>query len=121
LVGAHAVDELHSTERVIESLFGEERPRNDTTPFYSVGTFDHSLPFYLGRPVVMVGNRSELGAGIAADPDKFVDTMEAFSALWLARSDGYAAMTPRRFDEFERSGLPMRVLARDAGHVIVKR
>jgi hypothetical protein len=112
---------LHSTERVIESLFGEKRPRNDTTPFYSVGSFDHSLPFYVARPVVMVGDRSELGAGIAAEPDKFVDTVEAFSALWLARSDGYAAMTPRRFDELDRSGLPMRVLARDARRVIVTR
>ena len=121
LVGAHAIDELHSTERVIESLFGEERPRTDTTPFYSVGTFDHSLPFYIGRPVVMVGYRSELGTGIAAEPDKFIDTVEAFSALWLARSDGYAAMTPRRFDELERSGLPMRVLARDTRRVIVTR
>ena len=121
LVGAHAIDELHSTERVIESLFGEKRPRNDTTPFYSVGSFDHSLPFYVARPVVMVGDRSELGAGIAAEPDKFVDTVEAFSALWLARSDGYAAMTPRRFDELERSGLPMHVLARDARRVIVTR
>lgn len=121
LVGAYTVDELHSTERVIESLFGEKRPRNDTTPFYSVGTFDHSLPFYVARPVVMVGHRSELGAGIAAEPDKFIDTVEAFSALWLARSDGYAAMTPRRFDELERSGLPMRVLARDTQRVIVTR
>lgn len=121
LVGAHAIDELHSTERVIESLFGEKRPRNDPTPFYSVGTFDHSLPFYLGRPVVMVGHRSELGAGIAAEPDKFIDTVDAFSALWLARSDGYAAMTPPRFDELERSGLPMHVLARDTQRVIVTR
>jgi hypothetical protein len=69
----------------------------------------------------MVGYRSELGTGIAAEPDKFIDTVEAFSALWLARSDGYAAMTPRRFDELERSGLPMRVLARDAQRVIVSR
>jgi len=121
LVGAHAIDELYSTERVIESLFGEERPRTDTTPFYSVGTFENSLPFYIGRPVVMVGYRSELGTGIAAEPDKFIDTVEAFSALWLARSDGYAAMTPRRFDELDRSGLPMRVLARDAQRVIVSR
>lgn len=121
MAGAHAVDELHSTERVIESLFGEERPTTDTAPFYSVGTFDPSLPFYLGRPVVMVGYRSELGAGIAAEPYKFIDTVEEFSALWLARSDGYAAMTPRRFDEFERSGLPMRVLGRDSQRVIVSR
>jgi hypothetical protein len=83
--------------------------------------FDPSLPFYLGRPVVMVGYRSELGAGIAAEPYKFIDTVEEFSALWLARPDGYAVMTPRRFDELERSGLPMRVLARDSQRVIVSR
>jgi len=121
MVGAYTIDELHSTERMIESLFGEGRPRSDTTPFYSVGTFDQSLPFYVARPVVMVGHRSELGAGISTEPDKFIDTVEEFSALWLARSDGYAAMTPRRFDELERSGLPMRVLARDAQRVIVSR
>lgn len=121
LAGAHTVDELRSTERVFESVFGEKRAETDTTPFYSVGTFDPGLPFYLGRPVVMVGYRSELGAGIAAEPRKFIDTVEEFSALWLARSDGYAAMTPRQFDELTRSGLPMRVLARDSQHVIVSR
>ncbi|MFM9885684.1 MAG: phospholipid carrier-dependent glycosyltransferase [Burkholderiales bacterium] len=119
--GIHTIDEIRSSRQIVQSAFGASPQRTDTIPFYSVDTFDHSVPFYLGRPVIMVAHRSELREGIAADPGKFIESVDAFANLWRARTDGFAFMTHARYDQFERERLPMRIVARDAKRLIVSR
>ncbi|MFN0304339.1 MAG: phospholipid carrier-dependent glycosyltransferase [Burkholderiales bacterium] len=119
--GLRTIDEIHSSRQIVRSAFGASPPRTDAIPFYSVDTFDHSVPFYLGRPVIMVAHRNELREGIAADPGKFIESVEAFADLWRARADGFATMTHERYDQLAREQLPMRIIARDANRVIVSR
>ncbi len=119
--GIHTIDEIRSSRQIVRSAFGDAPQRTDAIPFYSVDTFDHSVPFYLGRTVIMVAHRSELSEGIAADPGKFIESVDAFATLWRARADGFATMTHARYDQLEREGLPMRIVARDAKRVIVSR
>jgi hypothetical protein len=120
LSGMHVVDGHYSSERLIEPIAGEKRFPSDA-PFYSVASYDQSVPFYLGRSVTLVGYKDELAPGIAAEPGKYVGSVDEFLGRWHADADAFAIMTPGLYDKLSREGLPGRVLARDARWIIVAR
>ncbi|HET7199452.1 MAG TPA: 4-amino-4-deoxy-L-arabinose transferase, partial [Burkholderiales bacterium] len=121
LSGTHALDEHFSSERLIGATAGEKLRFPREAPFYSVGSFDQSVPFYLGRAVTLVGYEDELAPGIATEPAKYVGSIEEFLARWRGHSEAFAIMTPRVYDTLRQEGLPGRVLVRDAWRVIVAR
>jgi 4-amino-4-deoxy-L-arabinose transferase-like glycosyltransferase len=118
----HAVDTAFSSERLIESLTDDTRPFDADHPFYSVGQFDHSLPFYLGRTVTLVDYTGELKTGLRAEPGKAIDTVAEFMTIWRQSNEqAYAVMRPRQYENFVRAGLPMKVVTRDRRLVVVSR
>jgi 4-amino-4-deoxy-L-arabinose transferase-like glycosyltransferase len=121
LSGTHAIDEHYSSERLIEAITGDhlQFPRNP--PFYSVAGYDQSVPFYLGRPVTLVAHKDELAPGIAAEPGKYVGSVDEFLKLWNADGEAFAIMAPHVYDKLKGDGLPGYVLARDARWIIVAR
>jgi 4-amino-4-deoxy-L-arabinose transferase-like glycosyltransferase len=121
LSGIHVLDGRFSSERLIESIAGEELQFSREPPFYSVGTYDQSVPFYLGRPMTLVGYKSELGPGIAAEPGKYVASIDEFLALWQEHTEAYAMMTPPLYEKLSREGIQGHVIARDALRVIIAR
>ncbi len=121
LSGLHNVDENYSTEKFAEQFLGEDKDFAPEVPFYSVDHFDPSLAFYLGRTLTLVGYRGELAPGIAAEPDRFVPTLEQFKQRWVDSERAYAAMTPRMYELLRAERLPMHMLAIDRRRVIVSR
>jgi 4-amino-4-deoxy-L-arabinose transferase-like glycosyltransferase len=121
LTGLHQLDTQYSTERFAERLLGDEEDFSSAPPFYSVGFFDDSLPFYLGRTLTLVDYRGELGPGIAAEPQKYVDSLAEFERRWLAAPEAYAVMRPEQYAGLRARRLPMRVLAMDPRRVVVSR
>jgi len=121
LSGTHVVDEHYSSERLIEPIAGDKLRFPGGSPFYSVASYDQSVPFYLGRPVTLVGHKDELAPGIAAEPGKYVGSVDEFLERWRADADAFAIMTPRLYEKLSREGLPGHVLARDARWTIVAR
>ncbi|MEO7253554.1 MAG: glycosyltransferase family 39 protein [Casimicrobium sp.] len=118
----HQIDAAFSSERMIEGLVKNERPFAPQAPFYSVGPIDYSVAFYLGRPMTSVNHRGEMDAGILAEPEKLISTVEQFQSIWKAGAGrAYAVMNPDRFGEMTRAGLPMNVVARDRRLVVVMR
>lgn len=121
-VFAHGVEDRYSSARLITTATRGERPFRPEAPFYSVGQFDPTVPFYLGRTVTLVDSRGELGPGIDAEPHKVLPTVDAFSARWADDAGpAYAVMTPALFADLRARGLPMTPLARDARLVVVAR
>lgn len=90
-------------------------------PFYSVQSYDQTLPFYLGRTVTLVQYRDEFSFGQDHEPDKWLPTIEQFRARWLAAGDAFAYMTPEVFDRLHAEGLPMIEVARDTRRIIVRK
>ncbi len=45
-------------------------------PFYSVGTYDQTLDFYLGRTVTLVQFRDEMDYGLQQEPQLAIPTVE---------------------------------------------
>ncbi|HEX5091195.1 MAG TPA: glycosyltransferase family 39 protein [Burkholderiales bacterium] len=121
ILGLHQLDERYSTEHLVERLIGEKAGFDPAPPFYSVGYFDDSLAFYLGRTMTLVAYRGELGPGIDAEPDKYVATLEEFERRWRAAPEAYAAMRPGEYEALRAQGLPMRLLALDTRHALVSR
>ena len=121
LSGTHVLDEHYSSERLMEAVVGDKLRFPREPPFYSVESFDQSVPFYLGRPVTLVGYKDELAPGIAAEPGKYVASVEEFLGRWDGHGEAFAIMTPYFYEKLKEQGLPGRVLARDARRIIVAR
>src|SRR5438876_2976138 len=121
LSGTHVLDEHYSSERLMEAVVGDKLRFPREPPFYSVESFDQSVPFYLGRPVTLVGYKDELAPGIAAEPGKYVASVEEFRGRWDGHGEAFAIMTPHFYEKLKEQGLPGRVLARDARRIIVAR
>ena len=115
------VDDHYSSRELVRNVASEGGPFDPSIPFFSVETFDHSLPFYLHRTVTLVNYKSELAEGIAAEPDKYVDSMDQFVVAWWKLPAAFAVMTPNLYQQLKGLGLPMRELARDERRVIVAR
>jgi 4-amino-4-deoxy-L-arabinose transferase-like glycosyltransferase len=94
-------------------------------PFYAVERLDHTMPFYLGTPTVMVQEPDELAFGVEHEPAKWVPTTDAFIARWQdggnAGGQAIAMMGPGTYDRLAAQGVPMTVIAQDNRRVIVRR
>ncbi len=121
LSGTHVLDERYSSERLMETVVGEKLRFPPESPFYSVASFDQSVPFYLGRPVTLVGYKDELAPGIAVEPGKYVGSVDEFLERWQGHPEAFAIMTPLLYERLRKKGLPGRIVARDARRIIIAR
>lgn len=118
----HAVDDEFSAKRLVEGMTQGQVPFHVDAPFYSIGQFDHSVPFYLRRTVTLVDYIGELGPGIDLEPHKYVPTIDEFAVRW--RSGGqqaYAILARETLRELQQRGLPMVEVAGNRRLVIVAR
>jgi 4-amino-4-deoxy-L-arabinose transferase-like glycosyltransferase len=121
LSGMHSVDGGYSSERFIEGVVGEKLSFPREWPFYSVATYDQSIPFYLGRPVTLVAYKGELAAGIAAEPEKYIGSLDEFVKRWLEDDQAFAVMARPLYEKLTQEGLPGRLLARDEQRAVIAR
>ncbi|MEY3201458.1 MAG: hypothetical protein RIR70_1008, partial [Pseudomonadota bacterium] len=89
-------------------------------PFYSVRTYEQTLPFYLKRTLTLVQFQDEMAFGLKQEPALWVPTVEAFMEKWRAHPVAWAVMDPGTFEELRQAGLPMHIAARDTRRVIVR-
>ena len=94
---------------------------DSATPVFAVQAYDHTLPFYLRRPVILVDYRDEFAFGEDHEPSRWIPTIEAFVARWQGEAHAAAYMAPATFQELRRRGLAMRVVFEDARRVVVVR
>ena len=88
--------------------------------FYSVRLLDHTMPFYLGRTMIMVEDPDELRFGVNQQPELWMSTLDAFIARWKEDQTAYAIMVPEQYIALQGLNLPMQEVDRDSRRVIVK-
>ncbi|ANI99009.1 glycosyl transferase [Polynucleobacter wuianus] len=88
--------------------------------FYSVRLLDHTMPFYLGRTMIMVEDPDELLFGVNQQPEIWLPTLDAFIARWKEDQTAYAIMVPEQYVALQGTNLPMQEVDRDSRRVIVK-
>ena len=88
--------------------------------FYSVRLLDHTMPFYLGRTMIMVEDPDELQFGVTQQPELWLPSLEAFMIRWREDPSAYAIMVPEQYTALQDLNLPMQEVDRDSRRVIVK-
>jgi len=89
-------------------------------PVYSVNRdYPQSLPFYLNKTIQLTGYRGELSMGIDAEPDKWLATAEQFLQRWQAESQAVAVFDENSYQHFSSLGIPMRIIYRAPGKIVV--
>lgn len=125
-VGVHAGTQLliagHDALRGSRSAYDlaqTVRPHMDRSqPFYAVQIFDHTLPFYLGKPLTLVDYEDELALGLRMEPWRGVRDLDTFEQRWRRDARPLALMSPQTFDALIDRGVPLNELARDRRRVV---
>jgi 4-amino-4-deoxy-L-arabinose transferase-like glycosyltransferase len=95
------------------------RPHLDRSqPLYAVQIFDHTLPFYLGKPLTLVDYEDELALGLRMEPWRGVRDLDAFEQRWRRDARPLALMPPQTYEALVDRGVPLAELARDRRRVI---
>jgi hypothetical protein len=90
------------------------------TAIYTIGTYEQSLPFYLRRTMINVGETNdELDFGLTQEPQLGVKDIDAFIPLWNDGHKAIAIMRPQDYAELQRRGVAMRVVTQDPRRVVV--
>ncbi|WP_225721768.1 glycosyltransferase family 39 protein [Candidatus Vallotiella sp. (ex Adelges kitamiensis)] len=89
------------------------------TPFYSVDMLDHTLPFYVRHMTIMVHHTDELWFGAMLEQTKWIPTIDQWCAQWRKPGAALALLPPALYRQIATSGIPMKVIARDARRVII--
>ncbi len=90
-------------------------------PFYTVGTYDQTLPFYLNRTVTVVAYQGELHFGMEQAPNQWIPTLQQFAAQWQRDVRPLALMPPPILPELQRLHVPMTVIYRAPRFVVIAR
>jgi 4-amino-4-deoxy-L-arabinose transferase-like glycosyltransferase len=89
---------------------------------FTVETYDHSMPWSLGRAVTMVGYTDELAQAIGWEPRDFIPDRAGFARAWKGEREAYAFFAVRDFERLRRElDLPMEVAARGPRYVLVRK
>jgi 4-amino-4-deoxy-L-arabinose transferase-like glycosyltransferase len=120
--GNDALSPSRSTAALVAQLrAGAGAPIDPSVPFFQVGLYDQTLPFYLGRTTIVVDYRDELGPGLDAEPGKGIAHVSDWVAQWRTLAQGYALLDPSLHARLVGDGVPMRVAAQGPRYVIVAR
>ncbi len=90
-------------------------------PFYSVRTYEQTLPFYIGRTLMLVEFADEMEFGLKQEPRLWVPTLADFEQRWTSHDESFAVMHPDTYRELYSHGLPMEIIASDPRRVIVRK
>ena len=112
-----ALSPAHSTYHLVQKLKPYLKPG---VPFYSVGSYEQTLPFYIKRTVTLVEYQDEMAYGLAQEPQRWIPSLGEFERLWRSQPYALAVMGPDMYEQLSRAQLPMQLIARDTERVFVR-
>ncbi len=118
VAGYNTVARERSAKHIAEAIRAEVKP---AIPFYSVLTYEQTLPFYLNRTFTLVQYRDEMGFGIDQEPQRWVPTLSDFAPIWAAQPEALAIMPVHVYPLLQQLGLSMQIIFADTQHIVVKK
>jgi 4-amino-4-deoxy-L-arabinose transferase-like glycosyltransferase len=120
LAGFEPVGQARAGTRLLPAIQAELTPAGH---IYSVGIYEQSLTFYLGRPVILVDYLDEFAFGLEQQPQLAIPTVDAFIVQWRAHAAaGVKDVAITRHDiaqQLQRDGVPVRIVASDARRIVI--
>ncbi len=90
-------------------------------PFYSVFTYEQTLPFYLDRTLTLVDYQDEMAFGIKQEPQRWLPNADALALRWSAQAEAYAFVPVTEFHILQEKGMAMKEIYRDEQYVVVSK
>ncbi|MDD5300041.1 MAG: glycosyltransferase family 39 protein [Gallionella sp.] len=148
LSGYNTVAQERSAKHIAEAIRGEVTAG---VPFYSVLTYEQTLPFYLQRTFTLVQYQDEMAFGIRQEPQRWIPTIEEFAKVWATQREAFAIMPAYVYAQLQAAsagsgqaasagsgqaastssgqaastssgqGLEMEIIFEDAQHIVVKK
>ena len=120
LAGFEPLGQARAGTALLPAMRGALTP---ATRLYSVGLYEQSLTFYLGRPVTLVDYEDEFAFGLLQQPALAIPTVDAFIGAWQDNAaHGIPCLAIARADlvfELQRRHVRLRVIASDARRVVI--
>jgi len=89
---------------------------------FAVDFYDHTLPWYLRRPVTMVAYKDELEVAIRWEPEKFIPDLAGFARAWAATPKAYAVLSASSLEKLGKEApVPMEIVSRGPRYIIVRK
>ena len=111
-----AFGQLKSSRTIAQTL----RPLvGEGAPIFAVRDYEHTLPFYLQRPVTLVDYRDEFAFGEDHEPARWLPTLDEFVSQWIRPGQAAAYMQRPTFEALRARGLPMRIVFEDPRRLVV--
>lgn len=90
-------------------------------PFYSVDTYEQTLPFYLKRTFTLVQYQDEMAFGIAQEPQRFIPDYASFATVWQAQPAALAMMPVETYRQLKQLGFAMNIIYEDPQYIVVNK
>lgn len=91
--------------------------QNDT-PVYSIRMLDHTFPFYIQHPTIMVDMQDELEFGIEQEPNTWAPKVSDFAVRWKADAAPVVVVPLQYLEEIAALNLPMTEVGRDTRRAV---
>ncbi|HET7831527.1 MAG TPA: glycosyltransferase family 39 protein [Gallionella sp.] len=118
LSGYNTIARERSAKHIAIAIRAEVKPN---IPFYSVMTYEQTLPFYLKRTFTLVDYQDEMGFGIKQEPQRWVPNLAEFAKVWAAQPEALAIMPVYVYPLLQQQGLTMQIIFEDTQHIVVKK
>ena len=120
LAGSEPLGRGRAGASLVPAIRAELKP---DTKIYSVGMYEQSLTFYLGRTVTLVDYRDEFTFGLQQQPELGIPTVEKFVEQWTRDAgEGVRDVAIVRADivkDLQQKGVPVRVVVRDSRRTVI--
>ncbi len=115
ILGFESLSGLRSSHAIAQEIARRATPE---TEIFMVGASYLTLPFYLGRTVVLAQETGQMSFGVRLEPQRALLEPGAFATAWGRAPAALALMHRRNFEEARAAGVDMGVLCQDAERVL---
>ena len=90
-------------------------------PFYSVDTYEQTLPFYLKRTFTLVQYQDEMAFGIVQEPQRWIPDYAGFAKVWQAQTEALAIMPVDTYARLRQMDMAMKIIYEDPQYIVVSK
>ncbi len=90
-------------------------------PFYSVATYEQTLPFYLKRTFTLVQYQDEMAFGIMQEPQRWIPDIASFAKVWQAQPAALAIMPVNIYQQLKQLNFDMKIIYEDPQYIVVSK
>jgi 4-amino-4-deoxy-L-arabinose transferase-like glycosyltransferase len=90
-------------------------------PFYSVDTYEQTLPFYLKRTFTLVQYQDEMSFGIIQEPERWIPDYSSFAKVWQAQAAALAIMPVETYKRLMQLDFAMTIIYEDPQYIVVSK